>query len=153
MQTISAQNQLYAGSFRLASQATSLSEGGLRITLSYITLRAQTPFPSPKRGFYKLFLSQKEKVTKRSWRACRSTALPLQLPTKKNGDLTSRKGFRFKCAAPDELQIPPIGDFSPPSAYNITRTSSLALRPARRMGTDGAWRGELPSANAIHSPP
>ena len=44
------------------------------------------------------------------------TALPLQLPTKKNDDLTSRNGFRFKWGAPEGVQIPPIGDFSPPIA-------------------------------------
>ena len=47
-------------------------------------LCAQSPFPS-RNGFYKLFLSQKEKVTKRSWRACRSTAsaASVRVPTLK----------------------------------------------------------------------
>ena len=45
-------------------------------------VRAQSPCPS-RTGGYKLFLSQKEKVTKRSWQPCRLIAPPQKPPSKK----------------------------------------------------------------------
>ena len=73
----------------------------------------------------------------------KQTSVPLDRPAapitdKENSDLISRRNFRFKWGATERLQTPPIRDFSPPSAYGRIRISSRALRPARRMGTDGA---------------
>ena len=73
-----------------------------------------------------------------------------QATVQKNSNLTSRRNFRCKWGATEKLQIPPIEDFSPPSAVGKTRILSRALRPARRMGTDGACAWELPSAHKIH---
>ena len=85
-------------------------------------------------------------------------SVPLDRPAapitdKDNSDLISRKNFRFKWGATEGLQIPPFTDFSPPSACGRAQASSRALRPARRMGTNGACAWGFLSAHGIDVPP
>ena len=125
------------------SEATSLhspaGEGGtasavgevLLQNLHRTTVRTQIAFPAvgwglapasvheasfpPRNGVLLTFLYLKEKLQKKQ------TSVPLDRPAapitdKENSDLTSRKNFRFKWGATEGSWIPPITDFSPPSA-------------------------------------
>ena len=104
--------------------------------LHVLPLAHNLHFPS-QNGVLLTFLYLKEKLQKKQ------TSVPLDRPAapitdKENSDLTSRNGFRCKWGAPEGVPIPPFTDFSPRSVYGRIRSLSRALRPARRMGTDGA---------------
>ena len=94
-----------------------------------LPLLAQTLFPSPKRGFYKLFLSQKEKVTKRSWRACRSTAPRTSYrPKKFRPHLT--QGLSVQMCCHRGISDSPNRGFFP--TKRIQHNPNLISRPAPR---------------------
>ena len=80
----------------------------------------------------------KKKVPKKKCANLRFDRPDARATVQENSDLTSRTNFRCKWGATEGFQMPPITDFSPPSAYGRPQASSRALRPARRMGTDGA---------------
>ena len=97
------------------------------------TIFAQTSLCAQTSDHALFSLHKRKKFQKRSVQPCRLTAPTRGLPSKKNSDLTLRRNWRCKWGASEGLEVPPITDFSPPSAYGRIRTSSRALRPARTL--------------------
>ena len=84
----------------------------------------------------------KKKVPKKKCANLRFDRPDARATVQENSDRTSRTSHRCKWGAAEGLKTTPIIDFSPRSAYSKAGSSSRALRPARRMGTDGACAWE-----------
>ena len=85
---------------------------------------------SPLGGQCTFFFAQKKKVPKKKCANLRFDRPDARATIQENSDLTSRTNFRCKWGATEGFQMPPITDFSPPSAYG--QTPSLITRTAPR---------------------
>ena len=113
------------------------------------TVCAQNPFSSPKRGFINFFFPKKKKLQKEvGERAARPLSRTGYRPKKFQPHLTQKFSVQMGCHR--EIADSPNRGFFPTKCGGQTRILSRALRPARRMNTDGACAWELPSAHKIH---